>query len=100
MACIINDDRTQEQRQTHRLAVMGRDRCLSGWGQAEGGYSRAAWAVPNDGSVNIYRVERWVRSRGDMQYVNIVDLSTYRPRSDTAHLSIYVVSPDDAAARY
>lgn len=93
------DDRTPEQRTTHQWAVVGRDRCLSGWGGAAGGASRAAWAV-NPATVNLDRVERWVRSRGDMRYVNVVDLTTYRPPRGTAHFHVYVVEPDHPAATY
>jgi hypothetical protein len=98
MACIIKDDRTPEQRRTHTLAVVMRDRFMSGWGGARDGYSRAAWAVP-DGAT-LHSTERWVRSRGDAQYVNVVDLATYRPPRSTAHFHIYVVDAEHPAARY
>lgn len=93
------DDRTPEQCVTHQWAVVGLDRCLSGWGGAARGASRAAWAV-NPATVNLDRVERWVRSRGDMRYVNVVDLTTYRPPRGTAHFHVYVVEPDHPAATY
>ena len=92
------DDRTPEQRETHRWGVVGRDSFMSGWGDATGGYSRAAWACHPD--VNIDRVENWVRSRSEMRYVNVVDLNTYRPPRGTAHLHIYVCNADHVAARY
>jgi hypothetical protein len=95
---IRQDDRTPEQRATHRLGVVMRDRCMSGWGGATNGYSRAAWAVGPD--VDINRVERWVRSRSDAQYVRVVDLNTYRPPRGTAHFHVYVVDPSDRAATY
>lgn len=82
------DDRTPEQKNTHRWGVVARDRFLSGWGGASGGASRCAWACAPD--VDIDRVERWVRNRGEMRYVNKVDLSTYRPPRGTAHFHIYV----------
>jgi len=83
-----NDERTDEQRTTHRFGVVGRDSFMSGWGGATGGYSRAAWACTVE---NLDNVERWVRNRSDMKYVNVVDLTTYRPPRDTAHFHIYVV---------
>jgi len=95
---IRQDDRTEEQKKTHIWGVVGRDSFLSGWGGASGGYSRAAWACGPD--VNADRVERWVRSRGDMKYVTVVDLSTYRPPRGTAHFHIYVVDPLHRAATY
>jgi hypothetical protein len=38
-------------------------------------------------------MERWVRSRDDMRYVNVVDLNAYRPPRGTAHYHIYVTGP-------
>ena len=95
---INQDDRTEAQRKTHRLAVVGRDSFFSGWGGARGGYSRAAWAF-NPAEVNADRVENWVRSRYDMRYVTLVDLRTYRPKN-TAHFHIYVVDRNHPAATY
>lgn len=95
---IKQDDRTEAQRKTHRLAVVGRDSFLSGWGCARGGYSRAAWAF-DPAEINSDRVENWVRSRDDMQYVSLVDLRTYRPKN-TAHFHIYVVDRNHPAATY
>lgn len=92
------DDRTDTQKATHRWAVVARDKFMSGWGGAEGGASRCAWAVHPD--VNIDRVERWVRSRREMRYVNVVDLATYRPPRGTAHFHVYVANPDHVAARF
>jgi len=92
---IRKDDRTPEQRATHRWAVVGRDTFMSGWGGAQGGYSRAAWTAADD--ANFARLEDWVRRRGDMKYVTVVDLRTYRPRRGTAHFHIYVAGPDHPA---
>lgn len=55
------DDRTPEQKQTHRWGVVARDKFMSGWGRASNGDSRCAWACAPD--VDVDRVERWVRSR-------------------------------------
>jgi len=95
---IIKDERTVEQKQTHNYAVVAKDKFMSGWGEAENGASRCAWAVAPD--VNIDRVERWVRSRPEMRYVNVVDLNTYRPPRGTAHFHIYVANTDHPAASY
>jgi len=86
------DDRTAEQRATHRFGVVASDRFMYGWGDAKGGTSRCAWACHPD--ANIDRLERWVRRRSEMRYVNVVDLSTYRPPRGTAHFHIYVANPD------
>lgn len=98
MKCIKKDDRTEEQKHTHRWGVVAKDKFMSGWGGAYGGESRCAWACHPD--VNIDRVFNWVKSRSEMRYVNIVNLSTYLPPSGTAHFHIYVANADHPAARY
>ena len=85
---IKKDDRSEAEKATHTLAVVGRDSFLSGWGMAKGGFSRAAWACGPD--VNPDRVFNWVKARGDMKYVTFVDLRTYRPPRGTKHFHIYV----------
>jgi hypothetical protein len=82
------DDRTLEQKKTHRFAVVALDKYMSGWGGAKGGKSRVAWACAPD--VDIEKVRQWVASRPEMKYVNVVDLSRYRPSKGTAHFQIYV----------
>lgn len=96
--CIIEDDRTPEQKKTHRWGVVARDRTMSGWGGASGGTSRCAWACPVE--VNTDRVFNWARSCRNLQRVALVDLATYRPPAGTAHFHIYVCDPDHVAARY
>lgn len=87
------DDRTPEQRKTHRWAVVARDKFLSGWGGAKGGANRCAWAVPDAlAATDLFdAVESWVRSRSDMVHVNTVTLDTYRCPRGTAHFHVYVV---------
>lgn len=92
---ITQDDRTEEQKVSHKWAVVARDRFMSGWGMAANGYSRCAWAVPE--TVNIDRVENWVRSRKEMQYVTVVNLDTYRCPKGTKHFHIYVVNDNHPA---
>jgi len=96
---IKQDDRTQEQKKTHRYGVVAHDKFMSGWGGASGGTSRAAWAV-DESKVNIDRVYNWVKSRSEMKYVNIVDLNNYHAPRGTAHLHIYVVDENDTAAKF
>lgn len=83
------DERTEDQKVTHTLAVVGRDSFMSGWGGAEGGYSRAAWAF-NPIETPWERVYDRIHARSDMRYVNLVDLRTYRPARGTANFHIYV----------
>ena len=92
------DDRTREQKKTHRLAIVARDKCMSGWGGASGGASRCAWACHPD--VTTDRVFNWVKSRSEMQYVSLVDLNTYRAPKGTAHFHIYVAGPDHPGAKF
>jgi len=93
---IKRDERTPAQRATHQWAVVARDTMMSGWGEATGGTSRCAWAVPIH-SVDLDRVYNWVKNRTEMKNVHVVDLSTYRPRTGTAQFSIYVVGPTHPA---
>ena len=83
---IIQDDRTDEQKSTHRWAWVMTDRFMSGWGPCEGGTSYAGWAFA-DGDDNA--CESWVRSRGESMRVRLVNLSGYKP-SRCAHCHIYV----------
>lgn len=95
----IKDDRTPEQRATHRILIVGTDRFMSGWGGAQGGASVAAWACTPDTADT---VERWVRSRSDMQRVRVVvdtPARRYRPRGNVAHLHVYVVGENHTALR-
>lgn len=81
----IKDDRTPEQRKTHTLLVVGTDTFLSGWGEASGGTSYAAWACTPE---QVDTVERRIRSRGDMKRVRVVG-TPYYPKG-RGHLHIYV----------
>jgi hypothetical protein len=93
----LEDDRTPEQRLTHRWGVVAKDRFMSGWGEAARGASRCAWACHPE--ANIDRLENWVRNRSEMRYVNVVNLDTYRPPRGTAHFHIYVANPDHPGLR-
>ena len=90
---IFQDDRTPEQKQTHTLIVMMPDRCLSGWGMAEGGPSYAGWAF-QDGELS--QVESWVRQRTDAMRVRVV-FGDYRPPAGPGHCHIYVWDGKDRA---
>jgi hypothetical protein len=96
---IRQDDRTEEEKKTMTLAVVGRDAFLSGWGAASGGYSRAAWAF-DQGAVNDARVFNWVKSRSEMRFVSLVSINDYRPPRGTSHFHIYKVDVNHPAAKY
>ena len=83
----IQDDRTREQKETHRYIWLGTDPFMSGWGGAAGGASYAGWACRPEHSKD---VESWVRNRGDMRRIRLA-LNDYRPGGGCAHLHIYVV---------
>lgn len=86
------DDRTDEQRRTHTVLVVMTDTFMSGWGEAEGGLSYAAWACePRD----MQAVYRWVKSRTDALRVRIVH-GDYRPRGCT-HCHVYAVDDEHPA---
>lgn len=82
---------------THRLLVVGTDKCLSNWGEASGGASYAAWACTY---AQYPAVRQWVEARTDMSRVrDAVDMSPsmpYRPKN-CAHLHIYVVTDNHPA---
>lgn len=85
MAKVV-DNRTDEQRATHRWLVVANDACLSGWGDAKRGRSIAAWACEYK---DVATVERWVRSRPEMKRVRIAADKVYGRSGDYIH--IYVV---------
>ena len=91
----MQDDRTQDQKRTHAVIVMGTDSFMSGWGEATGGKSYAGWACKPD---DIYSVERWVRRRGDQKRVRIVD-GNYKAPSGPGHVQIYVVHENHNALK-
>lgn len=83
---IYKDDRTEEQMKTHTTLITATDSFLSGWGRAQGGKSKCAWAVkPEDASDML----AWVESRDDMKYVNCHTRNSWKPRNAT-HVYIYV----------
>lgn len=89
----VIDDRTDEQRQTHSVLIVGDDGFMTRWGRDCGmvgrsGKSRAAWACrPEDADA----VERWVRGRGDLKRVRRA-MRAYAKKGD--HIHIYVVTDD------
>ena len=91
---ITVDDRTPEQKQSHTWIVKGRDKCLSGWGGAEGGSSYAGWACKPD---DVDQVEQWVRSRGDIQRVFVCTPGYHLSGGKNDHYHIYVVNENHPA---
>ena len=81
----LEDDRTDAQRKTHTVLVIGTDKGMSGWGMASGGTSYAAWACEPD---CVMEVVQWVERRGDMLRVRVAS-GQWRPRG-VGHAHIYV----------
>lgn len=90
MTRMFSDDRTAEEKATHRWLVVMTDSFMSGWGEARGGLSVCAWACKDEREAAT--VEHWVRSRRDARRVRTVidgPRRRYRPRN-AAHFHIYV----------
>lgn len=83
---IRQDDRTKEQKKTHTVLITATDKFLSGWGEAQGGLSKCAWACRPEHADRVYK---WVSNRGDMKYVNW-HYNNWYP-SNAKHVHIYVV---------
>ena len=91
---VYKDDRTPEQRKTHTCLVTATDRFMSGWGGAEGGASKCAWACDSHSAA--CKVYAWVKARGEMRYVKLHAWGeSWRPRA--AHVHVYVVGPTHPA---
>lgn len=86
------DDRTPEQKKSHKWLIIGTDHFMSGWGTASGGKSYAAWACEEKHKDKVFD---WVSGRSDMKNVREV-YGSYYPRS-CAHCHIYVVEDNHPA---
>lgn len=88
---VVIDDRTPAQQRTHTLAVVGTDSFMSGWGEAKGGLSYAAWACTPE---TVDEVEQRIKERAEMKRVRVVRLAGYRAKG-AKHLHIYVVDEEE-----
>lgn len=88
---VVSDDRTPEQMKTHRWLVIGTDSFLSGWGQARGTTSYAAWACETESEAA--ECYRRIEARSDMKRVRIVyepeKGRKYRPKQGHLHIYVY-----------
>ena len=91
---IREDDRTEAEHKTHTCLITATDKFLSGWGHAEGGASKCAWACRPE---HAEQVLDWVESRSDMKYVNSRGPSSPAWRPKAAHVHIYVVHDNHPA---
>jgi hypothetical protein len=94
---IIEDDRTEEQKKTNPVLIIGTDSFLSGWGGAKDGVSIAVWACRPE---HREKVLGWVQSRSDMVRVreSLDDGAKlrYRPKGK-GHCHIYIVDENHRA---
>ena len=86
MQYTLVDDRTAEEKKTHRLAVVGTDSFMSGWGHAKNGMSYAGWAFKDGEYASCLRD---VNARGDMKRVRVVILDGYRPHATHTHIYVW-----------
>lgn len=99
MHATIEDDRTDEQKTTHKFGIAATDRFMGGWGGARGGSSVAIWTTPGGpDTFAMQELERWVAARPEMRRVRLVDLRRYRPGRSVAHVHIYVATPGEHPA--
>jgi len=83
----IIDKRTKEEKEIYHVLITATDKFLSGWGGAEGGLSKVAWACKPEDSEKVFE---WVKNRSDMKNVNIHIHNDWRPRN-AVHVQIYIV---------
>lgn len=91
------DERTKEQKKTHCYLITETDHFLSNWGLAGGGLSKCAWACKTE---QVDKVDKWVRSRSEMKYVNFHDERGGRgwyPKA--AHVHIFFVDDKHPALK-
>ena len=97
---IIDDRRTEEQKEQFKYIVYAHDKFMSGWGMAKGGRSLCAWAVETEAQKD--RMLDWVERRSDMCQVDW-DLSTEFDRKlnrkTFAHCSIYSATKEHPILR-
>lgn len=97
MAYALIDDRTDAQRQTHTVLVLGTDDAMTRWGRECGmvgknGRSIAAWACLPE---HVDTVMRWVKGRNDLRRVRTATECTFPKKGD--HIHIYVVDAEHVA---
>tara|TARA_Y100001972_G_scaffold96053_1_gene118399 strand:- start:392 stop:703 length:312 start_codon:yes stop_codon:yes gene_type:complete len=99
---MIEDRRTEEQKQKLKYFVMGTDTFLSGWGRAKDGISYAVWFCET--KEQRQKLTYFVKSRSDMKRVlngsseQFESLLKRKPFMDRAnHISIYVCDENHRA---
>ena len=94
MGYALIDDRTDEQRRTHTVLVLGTDDVMTRWGRECGmvgrtGRSLAAWACKPE---HVQTVTAWAKGRNDLKHVRTATECTFPRKGD--HIHIYVVDDD------
>ena len=97
---IIEDRRTEEQKEQLKYIVYAHDKFMSGWGQAKGGRSLCAWAVKSESDKD--KMLDWLERRSDMGRVDW-DLSSEFDRKlnrkTFAHCSILAITKEHPILR-
>lgn len=83
------DDRTEEQKQTHCFGIAATDKYMSD--RLCNGKSVTIWAYPNRHDA-LQPLFDWIKAREEMKWVRYVDLRVYRPRKNVGHVHIYVTN--------
>lgn len=105
MDFIFQDNRTEEQKETHQDFIVARDTFLSGWGNAPR-TSYAMWACDSTSGSDTGSTYRWVQSRSDMRDTHALlgndDLKEFIDRVSMPgnHVHIYLVHANHPAALF
>ena len=90
---MFKDDRTEEQKRTHSVLVVGTDPFMSRLGL---GTSVAAWACE---PADLLSCLAWVENRGDLLRLRIIhDEKRWRPKADHVHVYLWRPSPPQCIA--
>jgi hypothetical protein len=97
VAYALIDDRTDEQRRTHTVLVLGTDDVMTRWGRECGmvgktGRSIAAWACRPE---HVQAVTAWAKGRNDLKRVRTATECRFPRNGD--HIHIYVVDDEHVA---
>ena len=95
---IFKDDRTEEEKKTHRLGVRATDNFMSYWCKAEGGLSQVIWACEFE--AHRTALYYWVKKREEMYDVKAIKIplsGAICVNAQVMHLHIYRVTESHPA---
>jgi len=97
---IIEDRRTEKQKERLKYIVYAHDKFMSGWGLAKDGRSLCAWAVESESDRD--KILDWVENRSDMRRVDwdlASEFDRKLKRKTFAHCSIYSATKEHPILR-